>query len=198
MNARTLPLLTLDAYLDWEDQQITRHEFHRGEVFAMVGPRRVHGIVVGNLAREIGNQLKGSPCRVFQESMKLQIGDDTVLYPDLFVTCDQRDLRTERIFTAPSVVVEVLSPSTQSYDRSRKFALYRRVPSLREYLLIDPDTWRVEAFWRDDQDRWVLHDMSDADAVELPSVGVRVPMADLFDGIDPPTDEATAPPVEAD
>jgi Uma2 family endonuclease len=196
MNARTLPRFTLESYLAWENEQPTRNEFYRGEIFAMVGPRRVHGIVTGNLAAALHGQLKGSPCRVFQESMKVQIGDDTVLYPDLFVTCDKGDLTTERIFTAPTVVVEVLSPSTQSYDRSKKFALYRRIAALREYLLIDPDTWRVEAFRRDALGQWVLHDMSEAQAVELPSVDLRVSMADLFDGVDPPIDPSK-PPAEA-
>ena len=80
--------------------------------FAMVGARRVRGRVVGNLAREIGLALKGSPCQVFHEGMKLQAADDTVLYPDLFVTCDKGDLATEHVFRAPTVVFEVLSPST--------------------------------------------------------------------------------------
>ena len=178
--------MTLDEYLDWEETQVERHEFHRGEVFAMVGGRRVHGVVVSNLARELGNQLKGSRCRVFSEGMKLQVGDDTILYPDVLVTCDRGDLSTERIFRAPVFVTEVLSPSTQGYDRSAKFALYRRVPSLREYLLVDPDTRRVEAFRRNDAGQWVLHDMSGTDALEAASIGCRVAMAEVFDGVEPP------------
>ena len=186
MNALTQPKLTLEAYLAWENEQPEKHEFHRGEVFAMVGARRAHGCVVANLSREIGNQLKGSPCRVFTEGMKVQIGEDTVLYPDIFVTCDRDDLATEMIFRAPTLVVEVLSPSTQAYDRSLKFALYRRIPSLQEYILVDPDTRRVEAFRRGADGLWDLHDLSDGDRLEAASIGARVPLAEVFDGIEPP------------
>jgi Uma2 family endonuclease len=178
--------LTLNEYLAWEDRQTDRNEFHRGETFAMVGGRRSHGCVVHNLGRHLGNQLAGSPCRTFNEGMKVQIGDDTVLYPDIFVTCDKADLCTDMIFKSPTLVIEVLSPSTQAYDRSAKFALYRRISSLLEYILIDPETRRVEAFRRDDQGRWVLADMSDDDEMVATSIDCRVTLADVFDGVDPP------------
>ncbi len=176
--------ITLQAYLEWENAQVEKHEFHRGEVFAMVGGRRVHGRVVSNLNRRLSAALDGSPCQVFAESMKVQIGTDSVLYPDVFVTCDRADLATELIFRAPTLVIEVLSPSTQAYDRSRKFALYRRIPALREYILVDPDTRRVEGFRWDEQGQWVFHDMSDGDALEAASVGAKVPLAEVFDGVD--------------
>jgi Uma2 family endonuclease len=177
--------LSLQAYLDWENQQPDRHEFYRGEVFAMVGARRAHGRVVSNLVRHLGNQLVGSPCQVFSEGMKVQIADEAVLYPDLFVTCDRADLATEMIFRSPRLVVEVLSPSTQAYDRSQKFALYRRISSLQEYLLVDPETRRIEAFRRGPGDLWVLHDMSQDEAVIAASFDCRVPVVEVFAGIDP-------------
>ena len=186
MNALTQPKLSLEAYLAWEEDQPEKHEFHRGEVFAMVGAKRVHGRVVGNIERELGMLLKGTPCQTFHEGMKVQIADDTVLYPDVFVTCDKADLATDRIFTAPTLVIEVLSPSTQGYDRSQKFALYRRIPALQEYILVDPDTRRVEGFRRRADGLWVLHDMSDGDTLEAASLGLRVPLAEVFAGIEPP------------
>ena len=186
MNAMTQPKLTLEAFLAWENEQVEKHEFHRGEVFAMVGARRAHGRVVSNLTRRLSEALDGSPCQVFHEGMKVQIGADTVLYPDVFVTCDKADLATEMIFRAPTLVLEVLSPSTQAYDRSHKFALYRGIPSLHEYILVDPDTRRVEAFRRGTDNLWVLHDMSEAVAMEAASIAARVTLADIFDGIDPP------------
>lgn len=183
MNALTQPKLSLEAYLAWEDVQPERHEFCRGEVFAMVGARRIHGRVVSNLEFEIRLALSGSPCQVFHEGMKLQIADDTVLYPDLFVTCDKGDLATEHLFRAPTLVIEVLSPSTQGYDRSQKFAMYRRLESLQEYLLVDPDTRRVEAFRRSPDGTWVLNDMSDGDTLHAHSLGVSVAMGGVFAGI---------------
>jgi len=197
MNARIHPQLTLDTYLAWENDQLEKHEFYRGEIFAMVGARRIHSCVVGNVARELGNLLKGTPCRVFHAGMKLQIGDDTVLYPDVFITCDRADLAADTLCRAPTAVVEVLSPSTQSYDRSQKFSLYRRIDALKEYVLVDPDTRRVEAFRRNANNDWVLHDMSESDTLELACLALRVPMLEVFAGVEPPADPAAEPPPQA-
>lgn len=176
------PKMTLDDFLAWEDQQADeRHEFVQGETFAVVGARRVHGRVVMNLGRHLGNALEGSPCEVFAETMQLQV-EQNLFYPDLFVTCDPRDLATERVFTAPSLIIEVLSPSTGNYDRSLKFALYRRLPSLKEYVLVNPETRRVEAFRLRDTD-WVVHDMSDAAVLTFASLGCELAMADVFAGV---------------
>jgi Uma2 family endonuclease len=180
-----LPRLTLEEFLLWENEQPDKHEFYKGEVFAMVGGRRVHGRVVANLTSALINALRGSPCQVFAESMKVQPADDTILYPDLFVTCDAADLRTDMIFRAPKLVIEVLSPSTQAYDRSLKFALYRRMASLQEYVLVDPDTRRIEAFRVGGDGLWVLHDMSERSVLTLAAVGCEISMADVFDGVEP-------------
>ena len=89
------------------------------------------------------------------------------------------------LFRAPTLVIEVLSPTTQAYDRSQKFALYRRIPALQEYILVDPDTRRVEAFRKGTDGLWVLHDMSDGDTLHAASIEARMPLAEVFDGIDP-------------
>ncbi len=179
-----LKTMSLAEFIAWENTQSGRNEFYRGEVFAMVGGRRSHGRVVANFVRHLGNLLAGSPCQAFSESMKVQIGEDAILYPDVFVTCDAQDLRTDMIFRAPSLVIEVLSPSTQAHDRSQKFALYRRIAALKEYLLVDPDTRRVEAFRRNELDQWVLHDMSEGATLDIASLGVTMPIAQVFEGVD--------------
>ncbi len=178
--------LSLSQYLEWENRQPDRNEFYRGEVFAMVGARRVHGVVVGNLMRHLGNQLAGTPCRAFAENMKLQVADDAIFYPDLLITCDRADLSTELIFRSPSVVIEVLSPSTQAYDRGLKFATYRRLPSLKEFILVDPDARRIEGYRRTEQDQWLFFDMSEGPTLDAPGIGCSVPLAEVFDGVDPP------------
>ena len=180
-----LPLekLTLEAFIEWENAQATRNEFYRGDVFAMVGARRSHGTVVSNLVRHLGNALDGSSCRVFHEGMKVQIADEAILYPDVFVTCDKADLATEMLFKAPTLVIEVLSPTTEGYDRSQKFALYRRLPSLKEYVLINPDTRRVESFTRGADDLFVLHDMSESESMQFRSLDINVSMTALFAGL---------------
>jgi Uma2 family endonuclease len=158
----------------------------------MVGRRRTHGRVVSNLNRRLAEALDGSPCQVFAESMKVQVADDTLLYPDLFVTCDAADLATDQVFRAPLLVVEVLSPGTQASDRSQKFALYRRLPSLQEYVLVDPDTRRVEALRLGAGGTWTFHDMSDGSALEVTSLGIAVQLSDVFTGVEPPAAPAQA------
>lgn len=176
-----LARLSLADFLEWEAQQEERHEFVLGETYAMVGGLRTHGRVVMNLSRHLGNALDGSRCEVYAESMQLQI-EQNLCYPDVFVTCDPRDLTTERVFVAPTLVVEVLSPSTGNYDRGLKFALYRRLASLKEYVLIDPETRRVEAF-RLTEAGWLLDDMSDGAVLRLTSIGCEVALGDVFAGV---------------
>ena len=192
---QALTKLSLQAFLDWENQQVERHEFHRGEVFAKVGARRVHGLISLNIAASLKIQLKGSACRAFADSMKIRIGADTILYPDVFVTCDAADLRTDQVFTAPSVVVEVLSPSTQSYDRGSKFTLYRSLPSLREYMLVDPDTREVQLFRRGTDGLFTLHDLTGRPNISFESIACELLADDVFDGIEPQAGEQINLPV---
>lgn len=182
-----LPLkhLSLAEYLDWENRQPEKHELFRGEIFAMVGARRVHGLVAGNVFSALKRQLRGGPCQAFMESLKVQVAENTVLYPDVFVTCDAADLQTDYLFRAPSLVVEILSDSTRNYDRGLKFALYRRLESLREYLLIDPDTRLVELFRRGPDGLFVLHDHSDSKEFELKSISCRLSMEEIFESLPP-------------
>ncbi len=175
--------LTLAEFLEWEHAQPERHEFHHGEVFAMVGARRVHGLVSGNAFAALKQQLKGTPCRAFIETMKVQVGEDSLFYPDVFVTCDSADLATEYVFRAPSVIVEVLSESTQAFDRGIKFATYRRIASLREYVLIDPDTRSVEVFRRGADGLFTLHDYTDSASFPLTSIECELSREEVFDGV---------------
>ena len=150
----------------------------------MVVGRRGHARIIANLVCHLGNHLDGTPCQVFSEGLKVQIADDTVLYPDVVVTCDKQFRSDELVLTEPVLVVEVLSPAPQSYDRSQKFAFYRRWRSLREYALIDPDTRRVEVFRPAEDGHWKLFDMSDGEALLLKSVECRVGFSAVFRGMD--------------
>ena len=179
------PIFSLDDFLAWEQTQTERHEYVCGEVFSMVGARRVHGIVSLNIAAGLKAQLRGSPCRVFTESMQLKAAPNVLFYPDVFVTCDAADLRTELLFSAPTVVAEVLSPSTQAFDRGQKFSWYRRLASLREYLLVDPDSREMELFRRGADGLFTLHDLTGMPQVELTSIGCSLPAEEIFDGLDP-------------
>jgi Uma2 family endonuclease len=163
--------LSRAEYLSWEDQQDIRNELYRGEVFAMVGGRRGHGRVVAYLMRHLGNhQGDHPPCQAFSENMKVQVGDEAVLYPDVFVTCDEQFSASDTVFTRPLLIIEVLSPSTQRYDRSEKFAIYRRLSSLQEYVLIDPETRRIEVFRPVGDGSCLYLDMTAQDFLRLESI----------------------------
>lgn len=175
--------MKLDEFLTWENAQTTRHEFWRGETFAMVGARRVHGPVGLNLAAALKSHLQGTPCRAFIEGMKVQAAEDALFYPDVFVTCDAQDLKTDMVFKQPKLVIEVLSDSTQACDRGLKFAAYRQISSLHEYVLVDPDTRRVEVFRRNERQNFELVDQTGAAELVLDSVGLRLAMDEVFDGV---------------
>ena len=176
---------SLEEFIAWENDQPERHEFVSGKVLAMVDARRVHNEVVGNLLVVFKQQLRVSGWRAFTQTAKLQTAAGDIFYPDVFVTCDAQDLRTEQIFKTPTLIVEVLSPSTQAYDRGLKFTLYRSLVSLREYALVDPDTREVQLFRRGADGLFTLHDLTGAAQVEFASIECVVTADDLFEGIVP-------------
>lgn len=176
--------LSIAEYLEWENHQEARHELYRGEIFAMVGVRRVHGLVGGNVFASLKKQLKGSACQAFMEALKVQVAEDSIFYPDVFVTCDPADLKTDYIFRAPTVIIEVLSESTKAFDRGLKFALYRRLPSLQEYLLIDPDTRLVELFRKGPDGLFTLHDCTDTPRFPLNSIRCELRLDEIFEGME--------------
>lgn len=178
-----LQKLSLAEFIAWEHTQPDRHEYFRGDWFNMVGGTRGHNRVINNLGRHLGNHLDNSPCQVFSEAMKVQVGDEAILYPDVLVTCDKQFKADELVVTTPVVVVEVLSPSTQRYDRSEKFAIYRKLASLREYVLIDPETRRVEVFRPLPDGSCSYLDMSAAGALTLTSIGCTLPLDLIFSGM---------------
>ena len=125
-----------DDYIAWESEQLEKHEFVRGEVFAMAGARRVHVTVSLNLASAFKSHLRGTPCQTYMADMKLRVeAVDTGFYPDVMVTCDSRDHTADLYLSHAIMVVEVLSESTAAYDRGDKFADYRKLSSLREYVI---------------------------------------------------------------
>lgn len=181
-----LPLskMSLAEFMAWEEVQIERHEFFRGDVYAMVGGTARHNRVILNLAGRIGDHLDGTGCQVFAENMKAQLADEGILYPDVMVTCGKAEAGDEKTVTDPRLVVEVLSPSTKGYDKRDKFILYRTLPSLREYVLIDPAKRQVEVFTRTDAGAWLLTDQTSADVLTLVSIDMKLSMAAVFKGVE--------------
>lgn len=179
------PFFDAQAYLAWEAEQSTKHEYHDGEVFAMAGASDAHVTVAGNVYMALRNHLRGSPCSVFISDMKLRVEEDNAFfYPDVFVTCAESDRGQSHSKSAPVLVVEVLSPATSAYDRGAKFAAFRKLPTLREYALIDPERLSLDLFRREgDSKRWVLHPIEAGGHVEWASVGLQVPLEALYEDV---------------
>lgn len=133
-----------EDYLAWEAEQADRSEYMGGEVFAMVGVRREHATVAGNVFAALRQHLRGTPCLPFIADMKLRVASaDAFFYPDVMVTCDSRDRRADLFVEHPQLIIEILSDSTAAYDRGVKFATYRQIAELQEYVLIDIKTRRI-------------------------------------------------------
>jgi len=194
-HAQTVIRLDFDAYLDWESARADKHEYLAGEVFAMTGARRAHVAVAGNLFAALRAHVRGGACRAYISDMKLRIeAADASFYPDVMVSCDPRDHAAERYLEHPTLIAEVLSDTTAAFDRGEKFAAYRRLASLREYLMVEIDSRRVECFRRDSTDHWVLHEFADEQSCELASLGVSIPLKAIFEDIEPPGELARPAP----
>ena len=171
-------------YLDWEEKQSEKHEYIAGEVYGMVGARQDHVIAALNLGSALREHLRGTPCRALISDMKLSVpAMDAFYYPDVMVTCDETDKRTELYIEHPRLIVEVLSDSTASYDRGAKFAAYRKIESLQEYVLVDVERKGVECFRRKADGQWLLHDYQGAENCEFESVGLALSMARVFEDV---------------
>lgn len=177
------PRFTAADFLAWERDQTEKHEYSDGEVFAMAGASETHVTVTGNLYMALRSHMRGGPCRVLQTDMKLRVeASDAFYYPDILVTCDERDRGPEAavVKAFPLLLAEVLSPSTAGYDHGAKFASYRTLETLREYVLIDSERQLVEVFRRGADGHWVLHPAQAGDTVELASVGLTLTMAEIY------------------
>lgn len=178
------PKLTPTEYLAWEDQQAVRHEYISGEVYAMSGGTVNHGQLAANLTILLGNHLRGKGCRLLSSDVKVEIEKTrNYVYPDVSVTCDERDRSAVQFIRYPCLVAEVLSPSTEAYDRGDKFKLYRRSSSLSDYVLISTDKMEVDLYRRTEGDRWEIINYAAGDTLSLESMELTFPIEQLFEGI---------------
>ena len=151
----------------------------------MTGARQAHVQVSLNAASHLKQHLRGSPCRTFISDMKLRIdAQDTVFYPDVMVSCDARDRSLVHHIESPVLVLEVLSASTERFDRGHKFQVCRSLPSLQEYVLVDIPSRRTEVYRRNAQGLWELHEFAGEQAVELASVQLQIPAGVLYEDVD--------------
>ena len=175
---------TPEEYFLWEEQQLLKYEYIDGEVFAMTGGTIPHGKIAANLFYHLKGHLRGGLCDPFIFDVKVGVSEQGPFhYPDLMVSCDPRDKDAIKVIYHPCLIAEVLSPSTEAFDRGRKFANYRRIQTLQEYLLIDAERMTVECFRRGDRGQWTLTAYNEGEEIDLTSVNLRCPLAWLYEGV---------------
>lgn len=175
---------TPQEYLDWEAEQAQRYEYFEGAVFAMAGGSLPHADIALNIASLLKSALTGSRCKVRNSDAKVGItSDGPFVYPDVSVTCDERDRTAQKFSSYPCLIIEVISPSTEAYDRGGKFALYRRLESLQEYVLVSSETKNVEVFRRNEQGVWTFIPYGEVDSIELLSVDAKIDVASIYEDV---------------
>jgi Uma2 family endonuclease len=184
MSAQPQPRLTPEQYLEAERAAEFKHEYYNGQIYAMSGGSYRHGQIIGNVTTELTNGLKRRPCSVVPQDLRLRVSPDGLYtYPDVIVICgDPRfaDNRQDTLLN-PALIVEVLSPSTEAYDRGFKSAQYRTVESLEEYALVSQAEPRVEVFRRQPGGHWLLSEAIGLDAVcHFESLECSVPLAEIY------------------
>lgn len=185
---------TYEEYLALEDASEEKHEFVDGEIRAMSEWTIEHGRLAANLVRELGNALAGKRCAVFSSDVRIRnTFARRTTYPDLSVVCGKREVAPDdrHALTNPVVIVEVLSDSTEGYDRGDKWVDYRRLPSLREYVLVSQKDRRIDVFRRKEDGHWDFFDVGPGGILELTSVGASVSVDAIY--ADPLAVEGTGP-----
>ncbi|MBC6477535.1 MAG: Uma2 family endonuclease [Hormoscilla sp. GM7CHS1pb] len=185
-----LPEMSPQEYLEWEEQQPIKHEYVNGYVYAMAGGTIPHNIIAVNLTNALKNHLKGKGCLVLSADAKLGISEQGPFhYPDVMVTCDERDRKAIKMVRYPCLIVEVFSPSTEARDRGDKFTHYRRISTLKEYVLISADSLSVECYRLNDRGKWELTHYSLEEStlseteleINLTSVDFSCPISQLYE-----------------
>jgi Uma2 family endonuclease len=180
------PYFTPEEYLQLEKESAIKHEYRQGLVFAMAGAKKAHITIVGNLSGLLFNHFRNNEdCTYYANDMKVQfLEGDVYYYPDVVVTCDERDQPSNDVFIRhPKVIVEVLSDSTEAFDRGDKFADYKTIPELEEYVLIHQHQILVERFWRRASGLWLAQTYQAGTTVELVSIGFSCSIEALYEKV---------------
>lgn len=173
-----------EEYLTQEKLSPIKHEYIDGQVYAMAGASDAHVTIAGNLFALLRNYLRGSGCRVYMSDMKAHIETaNTFYYPDVMVTCDARDKALPNHKKYPCLIVEVLSESTEAFDRGDKFINYQQLPTLQEYILINQKRQRLECFRRNAEGLWVLYAYTQGSEIHLASIDFRTNIDNLYEDV---------------
>lgn len=178
--------MTIEEYLEMENSSDEKHEYYRGEVFAMSGAKRNHNVVFSNLFGILAERLKGGPCKPFNSDLRIHIPSNSLFtYPDISVICGEMEsLNNDDLnFLNPKLLIEILSPSTKDYDIGTKFSLYRDIPSLKEYVTADPETREIESWFINATGHWEQRRYKGNDLFHSYSLNIDIALADIFEGI---------------
>jgi Uma2 family endonuclease len=188
MSSQAQKHYTPEEYLALERQAQCKSEYYAGEISAMAGASRWHNLIVTNVLRELSTQLKGRPCTTYPSDMRVKVNPTGLYsYPDVTVVCGEAQFEDNQQDTLlnPTLIVEVLSESTEAYDRGGKFAHYRKLASLMEYVLIAQTKPHIEHYVRQPDNRWLLAEADSLhDSIHLPSIDCHLALAEVYDKVD--------------
>ena len=178
---------TVEEYLEFERNASEKHEYYQGEIFAMSGASFAHNKIFANFFREISSKLKGKPCQPFGSDLRTSVHvGNSFAYPDISVICGDPDFTDDKFDTVknPTIIFEILSPSTRNYDLGGKFLLYKQIETLKEYVLIDSEAFKVIKYARNEDNSWLLTEMNSLnDDLKLNSVEVELKLETIYDNV---------------
>ncbi len=179
------PQLTPEEYFIWEEKQLEKHEYIDGQIYAMSGGSKNHSLISVRLITLFSNHLEGKNCETTNSDLRVNIIDTThYTYPDVSVTCDDLDKTTTQYITYPCLIVEVLSPSTEAYDRGGKFRMYRQNPRLQDYLLVSSTTIEIDLYHKNDAGEWIIINYQEGDTIELKSINLSFSIEQVYRNLD--------------
>ncbi|AVH66588.1 MULTISPECIES: Uma2 family endonuclease [unclassified Nostoc] len=178
------PYLSPEEYLENEKSSPIKHEYIQGRIYAMAGASDAHVTITANLVTLLRNHIRGTGCRVYVADMKARIESlNLFYYPDIMVTCDQRDTNFEYFKRYPSLIIEVLSPSTEALDRGDKFSDYQELETLQEYVLISQNRQRIDCFRRNSESRWELYSYRVNQELQFTSLDFSCSLTDIYEDV---------------
>ncbi len=178
---------TVEEYLEFERNSSEKHEYYQGEIFAMSGASFIHNKIFANFFGELSSRLKGKTCQPFGSDLRtsVQVGN-LFAYPDMSVICGNPDFTDDKFDTVknPTVIIEILSPSTRNYDLGGKFLLYKQIESLKEYILVDSESIKVIKYSKNDDNSWLMTEINSLDEyLKLNSIQLELQLVDIYDNV---------------
>jgi Uma2 family endonuclease len=179
--------ISIEEYLEMENTSIEKHEYYRGEIFAMSGAKMPHNRISSNLMITLGQKLKGKKCQPYGSDARIHIESNTLFtYPDISIICGEVITLNNDDYNVlnPAVIIEILSPSTKNYDRGEKFKLYRDITTLKEYILVDSESIHIEVFRLNETRHWELEEYNTiTDHLSIKAIDETVSISEIYEGV---------------